>query len=394
MRTLTICNIDGMAYSLLLPWLRGLNSLPSEAHVACCCGPYAEHLRAEGLIVHDIPMKRCVNPLAHLAALASMARLLRSQRFDIVIVHSLVGATVGRVACVLTGTRPILCCVHGLFVTERTRFPMRLVVNTIEKALSWFTDAFLFVSREDMAAACCSGLVKKHQGIEWACVGVPPSSYCPDANIRRKTRATNGISKDSLVVGIVARIVREKGFYEFFEMARTVASRNGGVRFLVVGDTLPSDRDGISKEFRHWVEDAGLSSRFVFTGHTNSVRDYLGAMDIFVLPTYREGFPRSVLEAMAMELPVVTTNIRGCREAVVDGETGLLVPVQDSTALTDAVLRLVSDADGRVRMGRAGRVRVIAHFAEDVMAERFVAAVRATLAGYQSAPGGVRAVAE
>jgi glycosyltransferase involved in cell wall biosynthesis len=90
----------------------------------------------------------------------------------------------------------------------------------------------------------------------------------------------------------------------------------------------------------------------------------LSLLDIFVMPSYREGMPRSLLEAMASGLPVVATDIRGCREEVVDGETGLLVPPRDHYALGEAVMKVLSDADMAEGMGKAGRERVLEHFDE------------------------------
>jgi glycosyltransferase involved in cell wall biosynthesis len=107
---------------------------------------------------------------------------------------------------------------------------------------------------------------------------------------------------------------------------------------------------------------AGMSSRVIFTGQTENVADYLRVMDIFVLPSYREGFPKSVLEAMSTGLPVVATDIRGSREAVVHGETGLIVPAKDSASLAAAVERLLDNPQLAARMGRAGRQRVLESF--------------------------------
>ena len=392
LRTLNICNIDAMAYKLLLPWLKGLQRDAAEVHVACCCGPYAGQLKAEGVILHDIPMRRRWNPFAHFRALVEMVRVLRSEFFDVVIVHSAVGATVGRFACLLTGTRPVMYVVHGMFVTENTRLLARIVYSSIEKILSFVTNTFQFVSQEDLVATRRSGLVKERQQSAWGCGGVSVDLYRPDAEIRQTVRERCGIPAESIVVGIVARIVREKGFREFFEMAREVAKGDHDVTFLVVGDSLPSDRDGISTELRQWVLEEGIEQRFVFTGHTDSVGEYLKAMDIFALPTYREGFPRSVLEAMATGLPVVATNVRGCREAVVDGDTGILVPAKDSVALRAAVLCLIKNDELRHRMGDAGRRRVVANFDEKLMTDLFVQHVMATIseARQAAASAGIR----
>jgi len=121
---------------------------------------------------------------------------------------------------------------------------------------------------------------------------------------------------------------------------------------MVVGDSLPSDRDQFGPALRRQVQEAGLADRFVFTGMTDQVPAYLALMDIFVLPSYREGFPRSILEAMAVGLPVVATNIRGCREAVVEGGTGFIVPPRDGKALAIAIERLLSSPPLREQMGR------------------------------------------
>jgi glycosyltransferase involved in cell wall biosynthesis len=201
----------------------------------------------------------------------------------------------------------------------------------------------------------------------------------PNLELGSAVRKRCGIPETSVVIGIVARIVREKGYREFFEMALNVSMQND-VRFLIVGDSLPSDRDGIGAQLRQWVKESGIEDRFVFTGRTDSVGDYLKSMDIFVLPSYREGFPRSVLEAMATGLPVVSTNIRGCREAVVAGETGLLAPPRDSDALTRAVRTLIDNREMRLRMGAAGRRRVLEKFDEARMTAIFIRNAIATMA--------------
>jgi lipopolysaccharide/colanic/teichoic acid biosynthesis glycosyltransferase len=180
-------------------------------------------------------------------------------------------------------------------------------------------------------------------------------------------------------VGIVGRVVREKGYFEFAEMAKLVSRGCGEVYFLVVGDALPSDRDGVAAELRKRVNAAGLRDRFRFTGFTDRVADFLQAMDIFVLPSYREGFPRSVLEAMSTGLPVVATNIRGCREAVVHGETGLLVPPRDGRALAEAVSRLLGNPNLARRMGSAGRQRAVRLYGQQLVQSRFVEVVKDAL---------------
>jgi glycosyltransferase involved in cell wall biosynthesis len=110
----------------------------------------------------------------------------------------------------------------------------------------------------------------------------------------------------------------------------------------------------------------GLSGRLLMLGYRNDVPAILSLLDLFAMPSYREGMPRALLEAMATGLPVVATDIRGCREEVVDGETGLLVPPRDHYALGEAMLRILSDGEMAARMGRAGRQRVVDLFDERI----------------------------
>jgi glycosyltransferase involved in cell wall biosynthesis len=212
--------------------------------------------------------------------------------------------------------------------------------------------------------------------------GVDLEAYSPKDSaspISLDLRTKLNIPLGAPVIGIVGRVVREKGYMEFAEMAKLVSASRSNVYFLVVGDALASDRDGIAAKLRSRVDAAGLHDRFRFTGFTDHVADYLQVMDIFVLPSYREGFPRSVLEAMSTALPVVATNIRGCREAVVNGETGLLVPTRNGRALAEAVSLLLGNPDRASSMGSAGRERAVRLYSYELVQRRFVGVIESAL---------------
>jgi glycosyltransferase involved in cell wall biosynthesis len=184
-----------------------------------------------------------------------------------------------------------------------------------------------------------------------------------------------------LVIGTVGRIVREKGYREFLEMAARLTAEGLAATYLVVGDSLASDRDQFGQTFRQMVAESHLSDRFVFTGMTDRVAECLAVMDIFVLASYREGFPTSVLEAMATSLPVVATDIRGSREAVVNEASGLIVPPGDSVALANAVRRLVSDPNMRIEMGKKGRAIAVERYDYRIVQERFAGFVERWASG-------------
>lgn len=376
-RVLVVCTLDMMAWVLLRPYWQTLLQAGCEVHLACSRTTYVELLAREGLTVHEVPLRRRLNPLVNLPALWLLYRLMRRYKYALVNTHSPVAAAVARLAAWVSGVRLVVYTVHGFHFHEDMPRVFRKLFITIEWLLGKVTRHFLFVSEEDQATALREGIAPNAEATTVISNGIDLDSFPSKLSCEAEglaTRARLGIPPTARVVVIVARIVKEKGYREFLEMATAISSSRTDVFFLVVGDALPSDHGRIGHQFRTGVKMAGLESRFRFTGFTPCVSEYLRAADIFVLPSYREGFPRSVLEAMASGLPVVATMIRGCREAVVDGVTGLLVPPRDSRALTCAVASLLDNPDAARRMGAAGRLRAVRLYDQRLMQHRIITA--------------------
>nr|WP_225433206.1 glycosyltransferase family 4 protein [Thauera sedimentorum] len=157
---------------------------------------------------------------------------------------------------------------------------------------------------------------------------------------------------EPLVFILAARLLVEKGVREYVEAARLVRRLRPEVRFILLGSPDQNPGSVSHSELLEWSSEGVVE----WQAHVDDVRPWLARASVYVLPTwYREGVPRGIQEAMAMGRPVITTDMPGCRDAVVDGETGLLVPPRDSRALADCMLRFV-DAPGLVcRMGQAAR---------------------------------------
>lgn len=373
-RLLAVCNIDGMAWAILRQWLSGLLEAGYEVHIACAPGDYSARLAAMGFKMHPIAMTRALWPWLHVRPFFQLWNLIRTGGFVAVNTHSAVGGAVGRAAAWFAGSRPIIYTVHGFFFHDDMPIIPRSLIIATEWLLGRMTQGFMFVSAEDNRAGLRTGIIGASSRYMTIFNGVDlhiffPSEYRPEE--ARKLKIETGISEHTAVLGIVGRIVREKGYREFLEMARYIVKKRD-VAFLVVGDTLPSDRDPFGPTFKEEVARAGLGSQFFFTGLTDRVPEYLRIMDIFVLPSYREGFPRSVIEAMGTGLPVIATNIRGCREGVVHEKTGLIVPPRDGQALGEAVDRLLSNMDEARAMGKAGRARAVELYDYVVVRQRFV----------------------
>jgi glycosyltransferase involved in cell wall biosynthesis len=160
-------------------------------------------------------------------------------------------------------------------------------------------------------------------------------------------------------VGFVGRLVAEKGVGELLEAARLVRARHPEVRFLFVGAVDEEKADRVTP-----AAARELGNACVFAGQRDDMPELYLAMDVFALPSHREGFPRAPMEASAMKVPCVVTDVRGCRQAVRHGENGLLVPFRDVPALVDAILSLLADRELARRLGEGGRRRALAEFDE------------------------------
>jgi len=376
-RVLAVATVDVTPWVLLKPWLQALRAGGYEVHIACAPGPYCDRLAAEGFQMHAVSLRRSFNPFLHIRPLFQLYKLARRGGYAVVNTHTPVAGTVGRVAAWLAGCKNIVYTVHGFYFHENMFWLWRRLFIAIEWLLGRCTVLFMFVSDEDHRTAIQTGIVGSTAEAVTIYNGIDLSVFSPRSSRLDAIEGDKqqlGIPRGCKVVGIVGRIVKEKGHREFLEMAKELLRKRKDVHFLVVGDSLPSDRDSYGPVLRRRVCEEGLEGRFLFAGFTSEVPKYLRMMDIFVLPSYREGFPRSVLEAMATELPVVATNIRGCREAVVHGETGFIVPPKDAKALADAVAFLLENPEKAKDMGRAGRERAVKLYDQRLVAGRFVAA--------------------
>ncbi len=350
---------------------------------ACSRGPAIAEIEAEGFAWHEIPIERSMNPLAHARAWRAFGKLFRARKFDAVHLHTPVAALIGRPAARRAGVPAVLYTAHGFYFHDAMPAWKRRMHIGLERRAQRHADYLMTQSAEDCATAIEEGIAPA-DGARAIGNGVDLGSFGPqligEAGRREVLRelgidfgfgagneANDAESAPGPIITMMGRLVREKGYFEFVEAWADVVRHHPGARALFIGEALASDRENPEALLRAEIERRGLTGSIVFAGLRGDVPRLLAASDVFVLPSWREGMPRSIIEAMASRLPVVATDIRGCREEVVDGETGFLVPVRDPAALAEKIGRLVGDEALRRAMGRAGRER-----AESVFDERRV----------------------
>jgi lipopolysaccharide/colanic/teichoic acid biosynthesis glycosyltransferase/glycosyltransferase involved in cell wall biosynthesis len=370
-KVLQISAADVTIKKLLLPLIDRLNTEGYQVHIACSEGDYVSELRNKGYRVHTITIERRISPVSNFKSLWRLYRLIRKERFDIVHVHTPVAAALGRVAAWAARVPVVIYTAHGFYFHDNmSRWARRLVI-WLEKLLSSVTHLVFTQSQEDATNA-----VKEHicpeDKVMYIGNGVDIESFTADS---QEARMKLGLSPQDKVVGFVGRLVGEKGILELIEAMHRVVRTIPEAKLMIVGDKLDSDRDGKTRQVISKLQaQDDLASRILFTGFIDEVPRAMAAIDLFVLPSHREGMPRTIVEAMASGKPVVATNIRGCREEVVPGTTGLLVPVKDPTALATAIISLLSDPKFARQMGDEGRRRASELFDERIVLERQVRA--------------------
>lgn len=375
-----ICTSDISLGVLLLTQLKRLAREGYEVIGVSSPGPFAQRLRDAGIQFFPVPMVRAIDPLGDLKALAGLYRTLRRLRPAIVHTHTPKAGLLGQYAALMARVPARVHTIHGLYLPGHMTARTRPLYLALERETMRFPHLVLSQNPEDVTTAAAEKICAPER-IRYLGNGIDlgyfnPAEVSPAA--AGSVRQELGIAPGDRVVGIVARVNEEKGFREFFQAAATLAASFPTAKFLVIG---PIEREKFDALDPHELAAAaGVADRLIYAGLRDDMRELYSVMDVLVLPSHREGFPRAPMEASAMGRPVVATNIRGCRQVVRDGETGFLVPLRDPAALAAAIGRLLADKELAARMGRAARALALAEFDENVVFERTIAAYRDLLA--------------
>jgi glycosyltransferase involved in cell wall biosynthesis len=336
--------------------------------------------RREGVPTVGLPMTREITPLRDAAAIVRMWRLARRGRPDVVHSYTPKAGLVVMVGARLAGVPHRIHSVVGLPLTESRGLKHR-VLKAVESVT--YRNATTVLANSEELAAHLGGLFPRQEfgvvaegtvdGIDGA--RFDPSLPYPDV------RAALGIPADAVVFAYVGRVVRHKGIRELVAALLEVRADHPEAHLVVVGevDGAGGPPDDVQETMRtdpgiHWV------------GFQSDVRPYLAAADVLCLPSYREGLPQSVLEAAAMEVPAIVTDISGCREAVIPDMTGWLIPVKDAGAVRDAMLHAMTQAGALPDMGRKARPFVLGRFEQQHVRTALVDLYRAQTADAVTRP--------
>ena len=353
-KVVEVANVDFALRHFVLPLMRGARARGHEVIGVCADGPLLAAVRAEGFRVQPVPLARSLAPGALWRGFWALLRLFRAERPDLVHGHMPISGFLARLAARAAGVPHVAYTCHGYLFNQPGPWSRRALGFIVEWLGGRLTDVYLTVSTEEATDARRLGIARGAIAIG---NGRDPNVFRPDPVARAALRSAMGIPEDRVVVCIVSRLVRHKGHPELLAAMRGVPH----AELWVVGERLASDH---GEDVEAAFAQAGLGDRLRRLGYREDVPALLAAADIFVLPSHFEGLPMSVIEAMLVGLPVVATAIRGPREQVLDGVTGILVPPRDVPALAAALARLAGDAALRRAMGEAGRARALSLYDE------------------------------
>ncbi len=376
-KTIRVAQVATAAMSvryLLLDHIQRLLAEGYEVEAVCADDESVEVVERLGIVVRRVPFVREPSPAADLRTIGALWSLFRERRYDVVHSHTPKAGLLAPVAAQLARVPFVLHTVHGLLFHDRSTWKEKLLGGACELWSAKFSDRLLSQSQEDIGVIRRFHL-KASERVDLIGNGIDVSKYHPHVrrDVRGAVRAELGIKDDEIIFGMVGRLVREKGFVEFYAAMQEVMKDRPRVRTLIVGAEDAGQSDALTRaSFVSQLDP----SRVIWLGHRNDLPRVYSAMDVFALPSYREGIPRTLMEASAMGLPVVATNIRGCREVAPNELSGLLVEPRQVPGLARALGRLADDPALRLRLGEAGRARIVAEFNSLVVLDRLAAYYR------------------
>jgi glycosyltransferase involved in cell wall biosynthesis len=379
-RVVHVTTADMSLVLLLGPQLRAFAAAGMDVVGVSAPGPWVDRLADDWGVRHESlhHATRSASPGQDALAFGELVRILRRLRPDIVHTHNPKPGLYGRVAARLAGVPVVVNTVHGLYATPEDPWARRAVVYGLERFASMFSQSELVQNVEDLAVLRRLGVAGEKLVLLGNGVDLERFRPARDEREAARARAALGIGPDKVVAGTVGRLVWGKGFRELFAAAEALRTRLPELVFCVVGPEDPDKGDAMVPAD---LDAARRLGNVVFAGHRDDVEQLYRGLDLYVLPSHREGFPRSAMEAAASGLAVVATDIRGCRQVVDEGVTGLLAPLRDVGALAAAIRALVEDEPRRTAMGRAARKKAEAEFDDRDVVQRTLATYRRLLHG-------------
>ncbi|CAK8714151.1 Glycosyltransferase subfamily 4-like N-terminal domain-containing protein [Candidatus Electrothrix laxa] len=323
-------------------------------------GEYGARIEAEGFRWLPLPMnRRSLNPFCEIRLLYYICSIYKKEQPDVVHNFTIKSVIYGALAAQATGVKNRIHAVTGLghvFISQsvRARILRPLVKGLLRQALRGKESRLILQNPDDRSLFLKHKLIGAERIHLIRGSGVDTEHFAPVQKVR----------KGKFRVLLAARLLWEKGIREYVEAAALLAHRVDELEFLLAGVTDPGNPSAVpEQDIRNWQKSGLLT----VLGHVENMQELMTEVDVMVLPSYREGTPRGLLEAASMALPIITTDAPGCREIVENEKNGFLVPVGNADALAEKIEYLLEHPETCLRVGTAGRKKVCKEFDQEIV---------------------------
>ena len=356
--------------------IKALKEKNCDVYAISTPGEYVELIEGLGAVHIPVNMDRFISPVKDCKFLRELYKIFREENFDIVHNFTIKPNIYGAISARLAGIKTVVGSVTGLGAAFGKQPGLKIrTLQPLVKKLYWLgcklSDRVWFQNEDDLTFFTSSNIISKEKAVLIRSSGINLEEYSlrsVDKDKVAELRRELGGDNSTKFVTLVARAIWSKGIKEFIEISEILRKDYASVKFLLVGEVEKGSPGSVSEEYLKEKE----SENFQWLGFRKDIKEVLALSDLVVLPSYSEGVPRVLLEAMAMEKPIITTDNVGCKEVVDEGKNGYLVPIKNSKALADAVEVLLNDDDKRKRFGQHSRVKVGAEFDEKKVVEKIL----------------------
>ena len=357
-----VLNTSWNIYNFRLALIRTLRNVGYKVILIAPRDEYSQKLEDEGFLYYDIKMNnKGVNPFEDLILIHDFYKLYQKIKPDVLLNYTIKPNIYSSFAAKSLGI-PVINNITGLGTVFLNNNISSRIARWLYK-VSLYRNSVVFQNRDDMKLFIEKKLIKEKS------VTLIPGSGIDTEHFK----STKGISRNKKFTFLmIARLIKDKGIQEYIEAIRLVRQSDNceHCTFKILGSLYLSNPTAISEqELNSWIKEGLIE----YLGHSDNVQEEIDKVDCVVLPSYREGLSRVLLEASSMSKPIITTNVPGCRDVVDDGVNGYLVDVKNSVKLAEAINKMVNlPKKDLISMGREGRQKVVNHFSEQKVINKYL----------------------
>lgn len=360
MKIAFLSHLDLNLYLFRLPIMIELINKGHIVYAICPKGDKFKKFDKYGIKALEYKVERkSLNPLKEIKTIRNIYKLIKPLNLDVLQNFTAKPNIYGSIAGDLAKVPLIVNAVTGLgsfyISTSKRATVIKNVIEKLYKESNKKASFCIFQNDDDMNYFIDKKLVKKDRAILIKSSGIDTSVFKPN-DIEH--------SGERIRVLMIARAIWHKGIKEYYSAAKSLENEN--IEFVLIGDT---DKGNLSCADESFLRNGNVN----WLGHRDDIKEQIQNCDIFVLPSYREGIPRTLLEASSMAKPIIATNAVGCKEVVEDGYNGYLVPIKNSEKLAEKILKLAQNKDLRDTMGKNGRIKAINEFDINVIVKKYLA---------------------